>query len=126
MTAPKSIAVNCSACGQVAAEVEGTYSIHRDAGEVTEYLLLKCTECSSPFLASRDGAHYGGPSGNMARRRSYTPRSAHSMRRYQNRLRRATARPRNVRHSAVSPRARSCVAGLSKGSARTTRFKRAT
>ena len=63
---PETFAVRCPRCDvAVPAEEAGSYSVRDD--EVlqieTEYLLLKCKGCSSPFLASRDGFDMGGDTG---------------------------------------------------------------
>jgi hypothetical protein len=66
MTLVESFAVRCNACDQpVAAQSAGSYEVREEPElqESTEFLLLKCQHCSSPFLAKRNGFYVGGDIG---------------------------------------------------------------
>ena len=63
---PETFAVRCPHCDvAVPALAAGSYSVREDddVQEETELLLLRCKECSSPFLARRYGYYVGGDIG---------------------------------------------------------------
>jgi hypothetical protein len=64
MSGAESFVVRCPSCDvAVPAESVGSYEVRDDGFETTEHLLLKCKDCSSPFLARRFGVYTGGDSG---------------------------------------------------------------
>ena len=65
MSSPESFAVRCPSCEvAVPAEAVGSYEVPEDMGETTQHLLLRCKECSSPFLVRRFGSFTGFEEGS--------------------------------------------------------------